>query len=40
MIDKALAIDPDADKSSRLLTLVYQKRARWLQTQAPKLFAE
>jgi predicted anti-sigma-YlaC factor YlaD len=40
LIDKALAIDPNEDKSSRLLTLVYQKRARWLQTQASKFFAE
>lgn len=40
MVNKALAIDPDADKSTRLLTLVYQKRARWLLTQEPKLFAE
>jgi predicted anti-sigma-YlaC factor YlaD len=40
LIEKALSIDPDADKSSRLLTLVYQKRARWLQTQASKFFAE
>jgi predicted anti-sigma-YlaC factor YlaD len=40
MIDKALALDPDADQSTRLLTLVYQKRARWLQSQASKFFAE
>jgi len=40
LLDKALAIDPDADKPNRLLTLMYQKRARWLQTQASKLFVE
>jgi len=40
LLDKALAIDPDADKPNRLLTLLYQKRARWLQTQASKLFVE
>lgn len=40
MLEKALAIDPEADKPTRLLTLVYQKRARWLQTRESKFFAE
>lgn len=30
LLERALAVDPDADESSRLLNLVAQARARWL----------
>jgi predicted anti-sigma-YlaC factor YlaD len=40
LLDQALAIDPDADPSTRLLNLVVQRRARWLLTQIDDLFVE
>lgn len=40
LLDKALAIDPDADPDNRLPTLLAQKRARWLLSRTDELFIE
>ncbi|MFH1176998.1 MAG: TRAP transporter TatT component family protein [Acidobacteriota bacterium] len=40
LLNKALAIDPDAAPEQRLANLVAQKRARWLLARAPELFLE
>jgi predicted anti-sigma-YlaC factor YlaD len=40
LLDKALAIDPDADPEHRLATLVAQRRARWLLNHIGELFPE
>jgi hypothetical protein len=40
LIEQALAIDPDADPSRRLVTLVIQKRARILLERADDLFLD
>ena len=40
MLEKALAVDPDADPDSRLATLVAQRRARWLLNHIDELFLE
>jgi tetratricopeptide (TPR) repeat protein len=40
MLNKALDIDVDQDKSTRLVNLIIQKRARWLLTQADTLFVK
>ena len=38
MLEKALALDPDADPDHRLATLVAQRRARWLLEHVGELF--
>jgi predicted anti-sigma-YlaC factor YlaD len=38
MLNKALAIDPDKKKSSRLVNLLTQRRARWLLSRLDSLF--
>jgi predicted anti-sigma-YlaC factor YlaD len=38
-LEKALAIDPDADISNRLITIISQKKARWLLDNAYKYFS-
>jgi tetratricopeptide (TPR) repeat protein len=40
LIDKALAIDPDAVPEWRLVNIMSQYRARWLKTQIPDLFLD
>ena len=40
MLEKALAVDPDADPDNRLATLVAQRRARWLLSHIDELFLE
>jgi len=40
LLDRALAIDPDARPEWRLSNLVYQKRARWLLERADRLFLD
>ena len=40
LMDRALAIDPDADPDRRLLTVVAQRRAAWLLSRADELFLE
>jgi predicted anti-sigma-YlaC factor YlaD len=40
MLNKALDIDADKDRSSRLVNLVMQKRARWLLSRADSLFVQ
>ena len=40
LLDKALAIDPDAHEEIRLVTLVAQRRARWLLDHADDLFLD
>lgn len=40
MLEKALAVDPDADPDNRLATLVAQRRARWLLNHIGELFVE
>ncbi len=40
LLDQALAIDPNAAPSTRLVTLITQRRARALQTQIGSLFAQ
>lgn len=38
MLDKALAVDVNAEPEWRVLNLVVQKRARWLLSRTDKLF--
>ncbi|MBI5368175.1 MAG: hypothetical protein HZA54_14155 [Planctomycetes bacterium] len=38
LLARALAIDPDANPANRLVNLVMQRRARWLQTRREDLF--
>jgi predicted anti-sigma-YlaC factor YlaD len=38
-LEKALAIDPDADPSARLITIITQRKARWLQDNAWNYFS-
>lgn len=38
MLQRALAINPDAEPESRLVNLVMQRRARWLRSQRELLF--
>jgi len=38
-LEKALAIDPDADVSTRLVTIISQRKARWLQDNAWNYFS-
>jgi predicted anti-sigma-YlaC factor YlaD len=38
LLNRALAIDPDANPDTRLLNLVMQRRARWLVSQKTNLF--
>jgi len=38
LLNRALAIDPDANADTRLLNLVMQRRARWLLSQMTELF--
>ncbi|MDR0290000.1 MAG: TRAP transporter TatT component family protein [Treponema sp.] len=38
-LEKALAIDPDADTSTRLITIITQQKARWLQDNAWNFFS-
>ena len=38
LLNRALAIDPDANADTRLLNLVMQRRARWLLSQKAELF--
>ena len=40
MLNKALAIDPDKDPSTRLVNLITQKRARWLLAHEDTLFVK
>jgi predicted anti-sigma-YlaC factor YlaD len=40
LLQKALAIDPDADTDYRLVNLVMQRRARWLLSRTEELFVE
>ena len=40
LMDRALAIDPDARPGERLLTIIAQSRARWLLTRVDELFLE
>lgn len=40
LLEQALAIDPAANPSTRLVTLITQRRARALQTQVGSLFAQ
>jgi predicted anti-sigma-YlaC factor YlaD len=38
LLESALAVDPDADKSRRLATLIAQRRARFLMSRVEELF--
>jgi predicted anti-sigma-YlaC factor YlaD len=38
LLNRALAVDPDANADTRLLNLVMQRRARWLLSQKAELF--
>jgi predicted anti-sigma-YlaC factor YlaD len=40
LIDLALAVDPEADRSQRLVNLLARRRAEWLKTRIPDLFLE
>jgi predicted anti-sigma-YlaC factor YlaD len=40
MLDKALAIDVDADPTTRLANVIAQRRARWLLAHQGDLFLE
>jgi predicted anti-sigma-YlaC factor YlaD len=40
MLEKALAIDVDADPTTRLANVVAQRRARWLLAHQSELFLE
>jgi len=40
LLDKALAVDVEADKSLNLVNRIYRKRALWLKEQAKVLFVE
>ena len=40
LLEKALAVDPDADLDNRLANLVAQRRARWLLKHIDELFLE
>ena len=40
LVNKALAVDPNADPDNRLPNLIAQKRARWLLSRADELFVE
>jgi predicted anti-sigma-YlaC factor YlaD len=40
LIEKALAIDPNADPANRLANIVVQKKARWLLTRTDELFLD
>jgi predicted anti-sigma-YlaC factor YlaD len=38
-LEKALAVDPDADNSTRLVTIITQRKARWLLDNAHNYFS-
>jgi len=40
LLQKALAIDPDADPPNRLANLIVQKKARWLAARADEMFLD
>ena len=40
LLNEALAIDPDKDKSNRLTTIITQRRARALLDQIDSLFSK
>jgi predicted anti-sigma-YlaC factor YlaD len=40
LLEKALAVDPDADPDNRLANMVAQRRARWLLRHTDELFLE
>ncbi|MCK5223676.1 hypothetical protein KAR04_02815, partial [Candidatus Calescamantes bacterium] len=40
LLDSALKIDPEADPSNRLQTLITQKHARWLKEHSDDMFLE
>ena len=40
LLERALAIDPDAKPEWRLENMVMQRRARWLLARADELFVE
>ncbi len=40
MLEKALAVDPEADPPNRLANIVVQKKARWLLSRADELFLD
>jgi len=40
LLEKALAVDPDADPDNRLANLAAQRRARWLLNHIDELFLE
>jgi hypothetical protein len=39
-LDKALAVDPAADKANTLVNTIAQRKARYLLAKAPELFAD
>lgn len=40
LLDRALAVDPDAEPSQRLPNVIARRRAGWLKTRIPDLFVE
>lgn len=40
LLDAALAVDPEGDRSQRLVNLLALKRAKWLKTRIPDLFLD
>ena len=38
LLERALAIDPDAQPEMRLVNLIMQRRARWLMSKRDELF--
>lgn len=40
LLARALAVDPDREPKQRLMTVVAQRRARWLLTRVPELFLD
>jgi predicted anti-sigma-YlaC factor YlaD len=40
LLEQALAIDPDADKSTRLANILAQRRARWLLDRIDEIFGD
>ena len=40
LLEKALAIDPDARPDERLANLIAQRRARWLLSHTDELFVD
>jgi tetratricopeptide (TPR) repeat protein len=40
LVEAALAVDPEADRSQRLVNLLARKRAEWLKSRIPDLFLD